>query len=225
MTFVNGNFHLSNHCRTIGFFQSELDINPKALERNAAHLRSAGMAPPRKRGPAPDITTTGAVDQMTGSILAPSNSKVVETVRSLRSQHLTSVHFNPLSSDTPPAGRVHAAFNSVRALGIHFIDWHSTATMLDKVIDAMRSGTFTKWSESDDDVVVEFYPARLGAIIYFDRHEINESAVFAFDVDKTAPPPPVQHVIRVRGSVLRGLATALGPLPALPEAAIPPPPY
>jgi hypothetical protein len=179
------------------------------------------MAPPRKRGPAPDLTTTVAVDHMTGYLLAPSNSKVVETVRSLRSQHLTSVHFNPLSSDTPHEGRVHAAFNAVHGLGIHFINRHSAATMLDKVVDAMRNGTFTKWSENDDDVIVELYPARLGAIVYFDRHAINESAVFAFDVDKNAPPPPLQHVIRVRGTVLRGLAAALGPLPAV----IPPPPY
>jgi hypothetical protein len=213
---------LSNLYRTVGFFKSELDINPKARDRTAAHLRKAGMAPPRKRGPAPDITTTAAVDEMTGSILAPSNSKVVETVRSLRTQPLTSVHFNPLSADTPPDGRVRAAFNSVQALGIDLIDRHSAAAMLDKIIDAMRSGTFAKWSENDDDVIVEFYPARIGAVIYFDRSDINQSAVFAFDVAKTAPPPPVQHVIRVRGSVLRGLATALGPLS---ETVIPPPPY
>ena len=180
------------------------------------------MAPPRKRGPAPDISTAAAVDLLTGSLLAPRNSKVVETVRSLRSQHITSAHFNPLSPDTPSEGRVRAAFNSVCALGIHLIERHSAATMLDKVVNAMRNGTFAQWSQSDDDVIVEFYPDRLGAIIYFDQSAAGKSAVFAFDVDKFDPPPNVQHVIRVRGSVLRGLAGALGPQP---ETAIPPPPY
>jgi hypothetical protein len=181
------------------------------------------MAPKRRRGPSqPDFTTPAVVDLLIGGLLAPSNSKVVDTVRAVRSQHITSAHFNPLSLDVPPEGRVHAAFNSVRALGIHFIDWHSAATMLDKVVDAMRSGTFAKWSDNDDDVIAEFYPDRLGAIVYFDHSAAGNSAVFAFDVDKFAPPPNVQHVIRLRGSVLRGLATALGPLP---ETAIPPPPY
>jgi hypothetical protein len=217
-----GILRVSNHCQTIDYLQSGVGITPKLLERGAAHLRRAGEAPKRRRGPSqPDFTTAAVVDLLIGGLLAPSNSKVVETVRAIRTQHLTTVHFNPLSPDTPPEGAVQAAFNSVLTLGIHFVNRHSAASVLDRVIDAMRDGTFAKWSDNDDDVIVEFYPDRLGAILYFDHSATGRSAVFAFDVDKFAPPPNVQHVIRVRGSVLRGLATALGPLPS----AIPPPPY
>jgi hypothetical protein len=219
-----GNLRVSNHCQTIDYLQSGVGITPKLLERGAAHLRRAGEAPKRRRGPSqPDFITAAVVDLLVGGLLAPSNSKVVETVRAIRAQHLTTVHFNPLSPATPPEGQVRAAFNSVHALGIHLINRYSAASMLDRVIDAMRDGTFTKWSENDDDVIVEFYPDRLGTIVYFDHSATGVSAVFAFDVDKLAPPPNVQHVIRVRGSVLRGLATALGPLP--PTAIPPPPPY
>ena len=112
---------MSNHCQTIDYLQSGVGITPKLLERGAAHLRNADMAPKRRRGPSqPDFTTSAVVDLLTGGLLAPSNSKVVETVRAMRTQHMTSVTFNPLSPDAPPEGRVRAAFDSVHMLGIHF---------------------------------------------------------------------------------------------------------
>jgi hypothetical protein len=217
---------LSNHCRTIGFFQSEVGIHPKALDRNGANLRRAGMAPPRKRGPAPDISTAAAVDLLTGSILAPRNSKVVETVKALRSQHMTSAHFNPLSFDTAPEDRVRAAFKSVRDIGIHLASPLNVSAVLCAVVDSMRSGEFDKWAAGEGHVIVDFHGKGRGTIIYFDRPIANEAAVFAFDLDKDEPRPPVERMIRVNDQVLRGLAAALGPLPAsLSETAIPPPPY
>jgi hypothetical protein len=215
---------LSNHRSVIEFFTNVLSISAKSLDRNASHLRKAGIAPQSKRGfGAVDYNTSTAVDLLVGSILAPSNSKVVETVQSLRSRHMTSAHFNPLSLDTPAEGRVRAAFEAVRDIGIHLASPLNVIAVLCAVVDSMRSGQFDKWAVSDGHVTVDFHGSGRGTLIYFDRHVVNEAAVFAFDMDKEASRPPVERMIRVNEKVLRGLAAALGPIP--PETAIPPPPY
>jgi hypothetical protein len=220
-----GNLRLSNHRPVIEFFSNQLSIPAKSLDRNAGHLRKSNLAPPSKRGfGALDYDTTAGVNLFAGSILASSNSKVVETVQGIRSRHMTSAHFNSLTPDAPPEGRVQAAFNSVRDLGIHLIDRHTVGTMLDRVVDTMRSGVFAKWAGADGDVIVDFHDGGRGTLIYFDRHVVNEAAVFSFDADKNAEPPPIEHMTRVSGRALRGLAAALGPLPLRSETAIPPPP-
>jgi hypothetical protein len=216
---------LSNHRSVIEFFTNVLSISAKSLDRNASHLRKAGIAPQSKRGfGAVDYNTSTAVDLLVGSILAPSNSKVVETVQTLRSRHMTSAHFNPLSLDTPADGRVRAAFNAVRDIGIHLASPLNVSAVLCAVIDSMRSGEFDKWAADGGHVTVDFHDNGRGTLIYFDRHVVNEAAVFAFDMDmdKEASRPPVERMIRVNKKVLRGLAAALGP-PS--ETAIPPPPY
>jgi hypothetical protein len=214
---------LSNHRSVVEFFSNVLSISAKSLDRNASHLRKAGIAPQSKRGfGAVDYSTPTVVDLFTGSILAPSNSKVVETVQSLRSRHMTSAHFNPLSSDTAPEDHVRAAFNAVRDIGIHLASPLTVSAVLCTVVDSMRSGEFDKWAVSDGHVTVDFHGTRRGTLIYFDRHVVNEAAVFAFGMNEEALRPPVERMIRVNEKVLRGLAAALGPLP---ETAIPPPPY
>jgi hypothetical protein len=220
----SGNRTLSNHRSVIEFFTNVLSISAKSLDRNVCHLRKAGIAPPSKRGfGAVDYNTSTAVDLLTGSILAPSNSKVVETVQALRSGHMTSAHFNPLSSDTAPEDRVRAAFNSVRDIGIHLASRLNVSAVLCVVVDSMRSGQFDKWAiGGEGHVTVDFHGKGRGTIIYFDRQAVNEAAVFSFDVDKESPRPSVERMIRVNDQTLRGLAAALGPLP---ETAIPPPPY
>jgi hypothetical protein len=218
---------LSNHRSVVEFFTNVLSISAKSLDRNASHLRKAGIAPQSKRGfGAVDYNTPTVIDLFAGSTLASSNSKVVETVQSLRSGHMTSAHFNPLSSDTAPEDRVRAAFKSVAVLGIHLASPLNVSAVLCAVVDSIRSGEFDKWAAGEGHVIVDFHGKGRGTIIYFDRPMANESAVFAFDTDKETPRPPVERMIRVNDQVFRSLAAALGPLPAsLPETAIPPPPY
>jgi hypothetical protein len=214
---------LSNHRSVVEFFTNVLSISAKSLDRNASHLRKAGIAPQSKRGfGAVDYNTPTVVDLFVGSILAPSNSKVVETVQTLRSRHMTSAHFNPLSSDTVPEDRVRAAFNAVRDIGIHLASPLSVSAVLCAVVDSMRSGQFEKWASGEGHVIVDFHGNGRGTLIYFDRPVANQAAVFAFGMNKEASRPPVERMIRVNEKVLRGLAAALGPLP---ETAIPPPPY
>jgi hypothetical protein len=215
---------LSNHRSVVEFFTNVLSISAKSLDRNASHLRKAQIAPPSKRGfGAVSYSTSTVVDLFVGSILAPSNSKVVETVKALRFGHMTSAHFNPLSSDTTPGDRVRAAFNAVRDIGVHLASPLTVSAVLCAVVDSMRSGEFDKWAAGEGHVIVDFHGKGRGTIIYFDRPMANEAAVFAFDMDKDEPRPPVERMIRVNEKVLRGLAAALGPLPL--ETAIPPPPY
>jgi hypothetical protein len=214
---------LSNHRSVVDFFSNELSISAKSLDRNASHLRKAGISPQSKRGfGAVDYSTPTVIDLLIGSILAPSNSKVVETVEALRGQHMTSAHFNPLSADTAPEDRVRAAFKSVRDVGIHLASPLNVGAVLCAVVDSMRSGAFDRWAAGEGHVIVDFHGNGRGTLIYFDRPVANEAAVFAFDMDKEASRPPVERMIRVNEKVLRGLAAALGPLP---ETAIPPPPY
>jgi hypothetical protein len=216
---------LSNHRSVVEFFTNVLSISAKSLDRNASHLRKAGIAPQSKRGfGAVDYNTSTTIDLLVGSTLAPSNTKVVETVDALRGQHMTSAHFNPLSFDTAPEDRARAAFKSVAVLGIHLASPLNVSAVLCAVVDSMRSGQFDKWAAGEGHVIVDFHGKGRGTIIYFDRPIANEAAVFAFDMDKDEPRPPVERMIRVNEKVLRGLAAALGPLP-LPETAIPPPPY
>ena len=201
----------------------ELGFSFGIAKLHGAHLRKAGILPPSKRGfGALELDTTNAVDLMASLLLAPTNLEAIETVSTIRSRRLTSVHFNSLSSEAPPEGRIHAAFSSVRALGIGFLDNHTVGSTLDRVVNAMRSGAFANWAGAHGDVIVDFHDSGRGTLIYFDRHCVNEAAVFSFDEDKNAPPPPVERMVRVNGRVLRGLATVLGPIP---ETAIPPPPY
>jgi hypothetical protein len=214
---------LSNHRSVVDFFSNELSISAKSLERNASHLRKAQIAPPSKRGfGAVDYNTPTVIDLFAGSILASSNSKVVETVQALRSGHMTSAHFNPLSSDTAPEDRVRAAFKSVRDIGIHLASPLNVCAVLCAVVDSMRSGEFDKWAAGEGHVIVDFHGKGRETIIYFDRPVANQAAVFAFGMNKEASRPPVERMIRVNEKVLRGMAAALGPLP---ETAIPPPPY
>jgi len=211
---------LSNHRPVIEFFHG-IGISPKTLDRNAGHLRKAKLAPPSRRGyGALPYDTAAAVNLMTGTLLAPSNSKVVETVQTLRSRHMTSARFNPLSPEAPFEGHVRAAFASVAALGIHLVGPLNVSAMLCAVVDSIRSGAFDKWAGEDGQVTVDFHDGGRGTLIYFDRHVVNEAAVLAFVADKSAPRPPVERMIRINEQVLRGLAAALGP----PAPAIPPPP-
>jgi hypothetical protein len=208
------------------FLSTGLGSTFGTIKLHGGNLRKAGILPPSKRGfGALALDTRNAIDLSLSVLLAPTNLEAVETVQTMRSRHMTSAHFNPLSLDTPAEGRVRAAFNSVRDIGIHFVGPLNVSAVLCAIVDSMRSGAFDKWAEGDGHVTVDFHDNGRGTLIYFDRHAVNEAAVFSFDADKNAPRPPVERMIRINDQVLRALAEALGPLPSRPETAIPPPPY
>jgi hypothetical protein len=194
------------------------------LKLIADNMRKAGQLPASKRGfGALDYDSAATVNLLLATLLAPTASRAVETVQRLRAQPLTSAHYNVTVETPPPGGRVKAAFEAVKPLGIKWAENYNVGSFLDAVLDSMRSGAFADWSDGSGEVVVDFFGGGRSTMISFDRFETrSELAGFSFEVDKLATPPPVEHTVRVNCRLLRGLAETLGPLPI---AAISPPPY
>jgi hypothetical protein len=206
-------------------FTTVTDSSRGTLKLIADHLRKAGQLPASKPGfGATDYDSAATVNLMLAVLLALTASRAVETVERLRAQRLTSVHFNMLDPTPPPGGRVKAAFETVAPLGIGWLEIYTVGSMLDRVLDAMRSGAFDKWSSGSGDTTVDFFGGGRSTMIAFDRFDAkSEMAGFSFEVDKLAAPPPVERTVRVNCTMLKRLARTLGPLPDV--AALAPPPY
>ncbi|MDB5824132.1 MAG: hypothetical protein JWR21_2836 [Herminiimonas sp.] len=205
-------------------FATVTDSSRGTLKLIADNLRKAGQLPASKPGfGAVDYDGPATVNLMLAVLLAPTASRAAETVQRLRTQPLTSVHFNMLDPTPPPAGRVRAAFEAVAPLGIKWLDNYTVGSMLDQVLDAMRSGDFDKWSAGSGDTIVDFFGGGRSTMIAFDRFDAKSEMVgFSFEVDKLATPPPVERTVRVNCAMLKRLAETLGPQP---DAVILPPPY
>jgi hypothetical protein len=190
----------------------------------AKQLSKGGVMPPAKRGRGSiGYDSAMTVSLLLATLLAPTASRAVDTVQRLRAQPLTSAHYNVTVATSPPGGRVRAAFEAVKPLGITWAENYTVGSFLDRVLDSIRSGAFADWSDGSGEVVIDFFGGGRSTMISFDRFETrSELAGFSFEVDKLATPPPVERTVRVNCAMLKRLAETLGPLPA---AAIPPPPY
>jgi len=200
------------------FLTTSLGASPSTIHLCASRLRKSALLPSSKSGfGAAQFSSSDGVDLMVAVTVAPSNTQAATTVQRMRNARLTSVH--PLSA-APPENRVRAAFDVVSDLGIRFEDDHTAGSMLDIVIESMRSSSFGTWAGDQGYVTIDFHDGTRGISIYFDRGQGREAAVFSFDENRETPPPPVERMTRINNHLLIGLAKTLGPLS---ESAIPPP--
>jgi hypothetical protein len=196
----------------------ELGTSFDLIKLKGARLRKSGHLPVSKHGfGAIGLDTPHAVNLAAAALLALTNTDAVATVDALRSCTITGANYRVpggVASMRPAT----EAFGAVSELGISLGTDHTAASMLDIVVNAMRSGAFDHWAGQDGFVCADFEDAGKRVVIYFDRPSRDEGAFFTFG-ERTAKAAPVEKWTRVNDSVLRGLAKVLGPLQS------PPPPY